>query len=282
MRTALAAIGLCLTLASAAVAQTTAKEIGLYFGDWHDASPVTIRGTLQERDILSRGDAFHPAQKGAVLRFINSYTYAELPPGASTEPTRLDGQQEIYFVAAGRGSIAAGGQTEDLSPNIAVLVPARLSFTLRNTGSQSLGMYVINEPIPPGFRPNTQLLVRNENQLPIISTDGMWAHIVKTLFVTQDGLATLQRVLTVTLDPLTMGKPHPAPGEDTDGIEEVWTQLEGTSVAMIGSHLYRQTPGMAYLHIPNNQVPHANINPDPDNPVKFLYFARYTPHETRK
>lgn len=282
MRNALVTIGLSLLLCSGAMAQATAEQIGLYFGDWHDASSHTIRGALQERDILTRGDAFHPTQKGAVLRFINSYVYATLAPGAAAEPTTLREQQEIYFVAAGKGIMSAGGETADLFPNIAVLVPAGLSFTLRNTGSQTLGMYVINEPTPPDFRPNTQLLVRDENKLPITSTDGMWAHIVKKLFVTGDGLATLQSVLTVALDPLTMGKPHPAPGEDSNGIEEVWTQLEGSSITMIGSHLYRQTPGMAYLHMPDNQAPHANINADSDAQVKFLYFARYTPHETRK
>jgi len=54
-----------------------------------------------ERDILTRGDGLHPTRAGAVLRFINSYTYATLAPNASTTPTRLDGQQEIYYVGSG-------------------------------------------------------------------------------------------------------------------------------------------------------------------------------------
>ena len=81
--------------------------------------------------------------------------------------------------------------------------PAGLNFSIENTVDQPMTMYVINEPTPPGFRPNTSLLARDENELPISSSKGMWAHIVKTLFVTSDGLATLQAVLTVTLDPLT-------------------------------------------------------------------------------
>ena len=66
-------------------------------------------------------------------------------------------------------------------------------------------MYVINEPTPPGFRPNANMLVRDENKTPI-SGIGFWAHITKPLFVTGDGLATLESVLTVTYDPLTIGK----------------------------------------------------------------------------
>jgi mannose-6-phosphate isomerase-like protein (cupin superfamily) len=264
-----------------AQAQTTGDRISLYFGDWHASPSRTIRGSLEERDILTRGDGLNPTRAGAVLRFINSYTYATLAPNASTTPTRLDGQQEIYFVESGRGTVTAGGQTAELFQNIAVLMPANLEFTLKNTGDQPLEMYVINEPTPPGFRPNANMLVRDENKIPI-SGIGFWAHIAKPLFVTADGLGTLESVLTVTYDPLTIGKPHPAPHEDTSDIEEVWTALYGTSVAMVGNQLRKQTPGMALYHPPDNLTPHTNINPSSMDQAKFLYLARYRPHEARK
>jgi quercetin dioxygenase-like cupin family protein len=272
----------CFSISPLAQAQTTGDRIGLYFGDWHNAAPHTIRGSLEERDILTRGDGLKPPRAGAVLRFVNSYVYATLRPGGSTQPTRLDGQQEIYFVASGKGMVTAGGQTADLHRNVAVLMPAELEFTLKSTADQPLAMYVINEPTPAGFRPNSNMLVRDENTVPISSSNGFWAHIAKPLFTTADGLATLESVLTVTLDPLTMGKPHPAPNEDTSDIEEVWTSLYGSSLALVGNQLRKQTPGMAYLHIPDNLTPHTNINPSTESQAKFLYFARYRPHETRK
>lgn len=278
----LTALGLCILLFSPAIAQTVGNRIDLYFGDWHTSLPRTIDGALEERDILRRGDAMNPTEKGAVLRFINSYVYATLAPHALTNAKRLEGQQEIYFVQSGRGTARAGNQSVDLYPNMAILVPSGLNFDIDNTGDQPMTMYVINEPTPPGFRPNASILGRDENQLPITSSNGMWAHIVKTLFVSADGLGTLQVVLTVTLDPLTIGKPHPVPGEDTSEIEEVWTALSGTSLAMVGNTLHRQTPGMAYLHIPDNKTPHTNINGSEDSQVKFLYFARYRSHEARK
>ena len=278
----LTSLALCTLLFSPAFAQTTGDRIDLYFGDWH-ASPSRItHGTLEERDILTRGDRLNPTQKSAVLRFINSYAYAMLAPHASTKAERLDGQQEIYFVQSGKGIARAGGQSVDLYQNIAILVPAGLHFNIENTGDQPMTMYVINEPTPPGFRPNTSILARDENQLTISSSSGMWADIVKTLFVAADGLGTLQAVLTVTLDPLTLGKPHPVPDEDSNEIEEVWTTLDGTSLALVGNQLRRQTPGMAYLHIPDNKTPHTNINSSEDSQDKFLYFARYRSHEMRK
>jgi mannose-6-phosphate isomerase-like protein (cupin superfamily) len=278
----LTSLWLCALLSCSASAQTTGDRIDFYFGDWHTAPSRIAHGTLEERDILVRGDAMNPPQKGAVLRFINSYAYATLAPHASTKPEPLEGQQEIYFVQSGKGTAHAGGQAVALYRNMAILVPAGLRFSLENTGDQPMTMYVINEPIPSDFRPNPDILARDENQLPITSSSGMWAHIVKTLFVSADGLGTLQAVLTVTLDPLTIGKPHPVPGEDSNEIEEVWTALDGTSLAMVGNQLRRQTPGMAYLHIPDNQTPHTNINDSEDSQARFLYFARYRSHELRK
>jgi Cupin domain len=275
----LASLGLCVALCPLALAQATGDRIDLYFNDWHASTPRTTLGSLEERDIFTHGDPQNPQKKGAVLRFLNSHTFATLAPHATTKAARLEGQQEIYFVQSGRGSATAGGETVDLYKNIAVLVPANLEFTLKNTGDEPLSMYVINEPTPAGFRPNSNLLVRDENKIPITSSDGHWAHIVKTLFVTQDGLGTLQSVLTVTLDPLTIGKPHVV---DHDDIEEVWTALDGTSLAFVSNELRRQTPGMAFYHIPDNKTPHTNINQNEDAQVKFLYFARYHPHDARK
>jgi len=265
-------------LSSLAPAQTAGDRIDLYFGDWHNSLPRNTHGALRQRDIFTRGDGMNPTQKGAVLRSLNSYTHDTLASHDSTRATRLEGQQEIYFIASGHGAATAAGQTANLFRNIAILMPANLEFTLKNTGDQPLTMYVINEPTPPGFRPNAAMLVKDENKLPITSSDGLWAHIVKTLFVTADGLGTLQSVLTVTLDPLTLGKPHIV---DHDDIEEVWTALDGTSLAFVSNQLRRQTPGMSFYHIPDNKTPHTNINQNEDSAVKFLYFARYHPHEPR-
>ncbi|MGA9812923.1 MAG: cupin domain-containing protein, partial [Terriglobales bacterium] len=154
----LAALGLCTLLYSPAFAQTTGKRIDLYFGDWHASPSRRVHGALEERDILTRGDAMNPAQKGAVLRFINSYAYATLAPHASTRAEPLQGQQEIYFVQSGEGVARAGGQSVDLCRNMAILVPAELNFSIENTGDRPMTMYVIDEPTPPGFRPNSSIL----------------------------------------------------------------------------------------------------------------------------
>jgi mannose-6-phosphate isomerase-like protein (cupin superfamily) len=278
LRKLLASLGLCAVMSSCALAQTAGDRVDFYFGDWHNAKARKVQGALEERDILTRGDPHNPTAKGATLRLMDAYTFDTLAPHASTTATRLEGQQEILFVASGAGIATTGSQTAELFRDIAILIPANLEFTLKNTGDKPLDLYIVKEPTPPGFRPNTSMLVRNENTIAISTTDSHWSHIVKPLFVTADGLATLESVLTVTMDPLTVGQPHLT---DHPDIEEVWTALEGTSLAFVGNQLRRQTPGMAFYHVPDNKTPHSNINYNEDSQVKFLYFAFYHPHQPR-
>jgi mannose-6-phosphate isomerase-like protein (cupin superfamily) len=173
LRVWLVFLGLCAVLPSSVFAQTTGDRINLYFGDGHTSPSRIAHGALEERDILTRGDAMNPAKKSAVLRFINSYANSTLASHAATKTEQLNGQQEIYFVQSGKGTAHAGSQSADLHQNIAVLIPAGLNFNFENTGDQPMTMYVINEPTPPGFRPNTSMLARDENQLPISSSNGM-------------------------------------------------------------------------------------------------------------
>lgn len=252
--------------------------IDMYFGDWHASAPHATFGSLQERDILTRGDAFKPTIKGAVLRHINSFSYASLAPHAATASTRLEGKQEIFYFLSGRGSAIAGGESAEVSPNIAILMPANLEFTIKNTGDQPLTMYLVMEPTPAGFRPNAKMLVRDENTIPISSTDGHWTHIVKPLYSTADGLGTLQSIVTVIMDPMTVGQPHLV----NHDIEEIWASIDGTTLALVGPFLRKQVPGIAYLHPPDNLAPHTNFNYSEEGQAKFLYVARYQGEAPRK
>src|SRR3954465_10647932 len=81
-----------------AAGQTVGENIDLYFSDWHNMTPRTTMGSLTVRDIYTKGDPQHPAKKAAVLKYITSYTYSTLAAHAATKPTKLNGQQQIYFV----------------------------------------------------------------------------------------------------------------------------------------------------------------------------------------
>jgi mannose-6-phosphate isomerase-like protein (cupin superfamily) len=257
---------------------TQDRRIDMFLADWHESMPRVVHGSLVLRDMLKKGDYFSPPEKGAILPAENSISYATLAAHASTTPSQLSGEQEVYYFIGGGGRLTGGGTTADLHKDIAAFVPANLEFVITNTGDEPLKMYLISEPTYPGFKPIDKILVIDERQAhvrtptkddPYIApgASGHWGHVVREVFAKRDGLATLSSLLTVELPPLTLGEPHP----HRLGSEEVWTALEGTTLAWMGSEVRLQKPGMAYMIRPDGVSTHSNINFS-DSPVKFLYF----------
>jgi mannose-6-phosphate isomerase-like protein (cupin superfamily) len=255
------------------------RYVDLFMGDWRDSRPRAEHGSLVLRNILRRGSNLNPSQPGAVLEAANFLAFGRLAPGASTTPSTLDGQQEIYYIDGGSGEISAGSKTVRLHKDIAVFVPEGLEFVMKNMGDTDLTMYVVNEPVPAGFVPRKDMLSVDESTVPprvpmaespftLPGASGHWAHVVRDLFSKSDGLATVGDFITVTLNPMTLGEPHPHNLHQ----EEIWCAMDGTSLAFLGAELRVQRPGMAYMIRPDKNMTHSNIN-DGDKPVKFLWFA---------
>ena len=252
-------------------AQTYGDRVDLYFADWHAAPAHTVYGGLREQDLLTPGDPLHPASKGAVLRFVHSFRHATLPGHAATQPIQLTDTQQIYFILSGQGEVVpAGAAPIPLARNSCVLAPAGMTLTLRNTASQPLEMYVIEEPVTPGFHSNSAVKVRDEGSLPVSTTREQWSYIVKPIFTAADGLATLTSVSTIELDALSIGRPQLTQGA---GSEIVWTTLEGEPLNFVANELRHQHPGTAFLEVPDGKTPHSAIDPSENNPVRFLVFA---------
>ena len=57
----LASLVVCAVLSPFTLAQATGDRIDLYFNDWHSSTPRTTLGSLQERDIFTKGDPHNPA-----------------------------------------------------------------------------------------------------------------------------------------------------------------------------------------------------------------------------
>ena len=229
------------------------RLIDRFIGNWQDSAPRYEHGSLVLRDILTRGDNLNPPQPGAILQRANFLAFGRLQLRDSTTPEKLQGQQEVYYIESGEGEITAGGKTSTLHKDIAVLMPEGLEFTIRNTGDEDLTLYVLNEPTYKGFVPRTDMLVKDETKVPprvpmeaspytLPGASGHWAHVVYDLFSKTDGLAALGDVITVDINPMTMGEPHP----HNIGQEEVWCAIEGTSLAFLGTQLRVQSPGTAY------------------------------------
>ena len=124
-------------------------------------------GSGTEYTVFTKGDPIKPTAKGAILRYVDSYVYATLAPGASSPSVTLSGKQRVYYFTSGPGGYVGRRGFGSGVVNIAVLVPANLAFTIKNSGTVALGAYMITEPIPSGFQPGTKLVVKDEKSTPV-------------------------------------------------------------------------------------------------------------------
>lgn len=210
----------------------------------------------------------------------SGFPTAHLDAGTVTTPTTLNGEQEVFYITGGKGTVTAGGKTHELRKGIIFLVPAELEFSIQNTGDEIMTMYLIVEPIPDGFRPNDEILVKDENSMAYRDQGFLtvhWSHNGLNVFTVKDGLGTLESVNILTFNAMTIGQPH----SHDESTEEVWTLVEGKNLAFLGKEIRWQVPGTAYKIPPNGQTPHSNINTT-ERPAKFLYFSRFREHEVRK
>jgi len=233
-------------------------DIDLFMSNWRESMPRHSHGSLIERDIFTRcgNDPMNPERRGAVLTELKHFSHAALGGHTSTAPATLTEEQEIFYIDSGRGSITAGGKTADLYEGVGVLMPPGIEFSMTNTGNEPLTMYVVVEPIPEGFTPNREMLVRDENVLPMYTSSGHWTHINKRLFRKEDGLAILVGMGPVWFDPMTMGQPH----SHSEGVEEIWFSLKGDTRILLGKEMREFPAGTAYKIPPNSKTPHSTIN----------------------
>jgi hypothetical protein len=168
------------------------RRVDMFFGDLHESMPRSAFGSLILRDILTRGDNLAPPEKGAVLQCANFLAYGRLPALASTVPSTLMGNQEVFSLAGGAGEITSGRKRVVLHKDIAILMPQG----------------AVRDPIP-------QMLMTDERKVeerkPMVASPytnpgagGHWAHIVRDLFNTSDGLGTVGDVITVEINSLTL------------------------------------------------------------------------------
>ena len=247
----------------------TDPNIDMFMGSWKESMPRHSHGSLIERDILTRGDQLNPPRKAAVLEWVKRFAHATLPENASTIPVTLSGEQEVFYILTGAGELTAGGKTYALYPGICALAPADLEFTMKNTGEGPLTMYLICDPTEPGFTPRKDVYTADNNTFRFNDGVGHWSYREKDLLLKQHGLSTLYAVITLTLDPMTIGHPH----FHTKGIEEVWTTISGENIAWLGKQLRDQPPGTAYIIPPDGKTNHSNINDSKTDQVVMLYFA---------
>jgi mannose-6-phosphate isomerase-like protein (cupin superfamily) len=249
----------------------TEPNIDMFMNSYFNNPVRHTHGSLLERDVLSKsdGDPMNPKAKGAVLQFVNRFTHASLMAGNSTTPYTPEGEQELFYVLSGSGTVTGGGVIHDIHTGVAFLIPENLEFTMTNTGSDAMTMYLVAEPTYDGFVPKENIVIRDENKEPFHTSDAHWVNTNKWLIKMDEGLADLELYITVYIAPNTFAQPH----SHEEGVEEVWCPIYGDLQFLLGKQVRNLPPGTAYLIPPNGSTPHANFNVS-DQAVKIFYFAR--------
>ena len=243
-------------------------DVSLYINHWRSSPPREGHGGLIERDILTPGDPFRPAVKGGVLRFLAAYRHAALAAGGATRSFSDAREQVFLFVLGGAGRIEAGGRSAELDEGAAAVVPAGLAYRLVNPSSRPLELFLAAERVPDDFVPRRELSVgRYRDSLPLVGAH--WAHIARPfVYDHEPKFAHPMGFVVVSVDALDIAQPHEHPA----AAEEIWLQVRGTSLLLLGNQLMRQEPGEAFLVPPTNTVPHSSINPDGE-PQLWLFFG---------
>ena len=245
-------------------------DIDMFINNWQNSIPYNSHGSLIERAILTKcdGDPLKPKRKGEVLNVVNRLVYATLDPSASTTLTKLKGEQEIFYIMSGKGVVKAGKKTAELRKGAMLMIPEGLGFTMTNTGDELMTMYLINEPVPPGFKPKKEFEINYEDELSLRNEGYIsvhWSH---------NGRAGISGATLGTgrliINAMTIAQPH---SHDMSS-EEVWLCTENKILEILGKEIRWVTPGMAFRVPPTGYTPHGHINPT-NKPTRFLiYIAR--------
>ncbi len=243
----------------------------MFFGDLDDEQTV-VDGAVYWTQLLSPlkgSDPLFPDEKGAVLQELKGVAHAYLKPGGKSDSITLLDEQRIYYVYTGNGTIICNGKTAELRDGIGVLMPPGLEFTMENTGGDMLAMYVIQEPLPDGFTPNNEMLVKDEYALKFNSGGGHWWHLgTERLFSKDEGLSVLTGCRPVKFDAMTMSQPH----SHNSNSEECWFSVRGTcNKALLGKKFFDFPPGTIYKVPQDGISAHANINPSTDSSMKVFW-----------
>ena len=233
-------------------------DIDMFVVDSRDSKPRRMFGSLEVRDILTKcvGDPLKPTEDGAVLTDINRVSYAVLGAKKKTEPSKLEGFQLVFYITSGDGEITSGNKTARLTVGNGVLMPPDTEFTLTNTGNDKLAMYLIEEPIPSGFKPRSAMLVRYEYDNPISSNIKRVSDTRKLLFSLHDGLSTLIAINPIMWEPKSLYYPH----VHREGDEEIWISVTGDFLVQLGNKRRSLPAGSAYKVPADGRTAHININ----------------------
>ena len=254
-------------------ASGNSQGIDRFIGNRADSPVKKFLGTFDSRDILTKAprETGKDTPNGAVLTDIKALSFVTLNKGTSSEKTKLKGEQYIFYVVSGTGTIETSSSKAELYQGIGVLIPPGIDFHITNTGDETLEMYLLVEPTPPGFVPKRSIVVKYEYDNPV-STNVNRGSSDQWLFNIEDGLAVIAGINPVMFEPKSFVPPHAHP----PGVEEIWLVIDGDIQVVIGNDSRNLPTGSAHRAPSDNKTPHATVN-NSDVSKKTLWILKI-PH----
>ncbi|MFC1485772.1 hypothetical protein ACFL55_01950 [Candidatus Latescibacterota bacterium] len=252
-------------------------DIDMFVNHWSNSQPHIMYGDIVFRDVLTPlegPDPVHPTRKGAVLVFQNTVSYATLEPGAIASGRAENGSQQVFYVTGGEGTISSRGASHAIKIGAAFIITPAFDFELKSTGSGELTFYVLTERLAEDFKPNEELVVRNRFDGDR-RTGAHWAHINNGIISSRDGVANYGGLSLIEIDARTIPHPH----SHGEGVEEIWIQVEGTTMLHLGKQLRSCPPGTVYKIPPTGLTAHTNINLS-EKPVQMIHMMKSARTET--
>ena len=254
-------------------------DIDMFVNHWNNSTPRVMYGDLVFRDVLTGlegPDALHPTRKGAVLVYQTAISYATIEPDAIASGRAKDGEQQVFYVTGGTGTITAKNKTYDIKEGMGFILTPEFDFELTCTGEEQLSFYVVTEPLPTGFKANKDLVVKNRfdgNK----GAGAHWAHIGNGIVNRNDGIANYSGMGLITIDARTIPHPH----SHFEGVEECWIMVKGETMLFLGKQLRKCRAGTIYKIPATGLTAHTNINLG-EKPVQMIHMMKAMSGESKE
>ena len=234
--------------------------------NWMDSPSRITHGYVIERVILTKEDPENPGKEGAVMTHIDSFSRAYLEPRCKSVETTHDDIQEVFYIVSGEGIFTAGDKSKTVSDGEGIIVPPGIPHSLENPQDEPLEFLILVESVAGGLEIGKEVVFRNYRESPM--RQGHWNHLVHPIFGKNDGLAKLNSILVVGMEPMQVADTHGHKPET----DEIWYMLNGSGLHVVNREVCRQKPGDAVPVAPSTG--HSLIN-DTDRPLQMFYFAHH-------
>ena len=144
-------------------------DIDMFMNSWQNSIPYNTHGSLTERVFFTKcdGDPLKPGKKGQVFTYLNCVAYAVLDARASTIPTTVKGEQEVFYMSSGEGTVKARVKSTEVRKGAFAVISEGFEFAITNTGDELLTIYLVSEPVPEDYEPKKEVDVNYEDEMPL-------------------------------------------------------------------------------------------------------------------